>query len=495
MFRGLLNALFYPGVFLLQALHHGRHGVGSVIAALIGFVIALLSWSTFAAITLFAVEITGARLGAQFGLLPQPIEIAGTGSMYPTFPKGTAATDLGREQQDVAAPLMYHYPSGITLFGHQYFVYTLKRGDIVSFSNATTNALIQQEGADLSRTTGFVKRVIAMPGDTLQIRDGFVILNGKTLAEPYTAEPRSTFGGEFIPDCANITVPPGKLVVMGDNRKGSSDSRNALGFINITDIDSVLPFERQTPFEALWHDPSHDTAQANKPELDPQQYLKLLNAIRIQHGVPALKYDARLEQSARARANVMLKYDDLSFEATKSGYTAARAMADAGYQNIVWGEAPTLGYYTAQELVENYSQSPSWQKFLLDKTYQDTGIAAVVGNLNGCPVQLVVQHVAGYVPPNYSQSDIQSWQNLQANLQKALPSWENARNFGDQYTQHKNDYERIITIIQQRLNTANSVVATMQANQWLTNSEKAAMAQDMALAAEENQLANKLNGQ
>ncbi len=63
-----------------------------------------------------------------------------------------------------------------------------------------------------------IKRVIGLPGDVVEIRDGQVLINGAPLAEPYLSE--STPG-----DMQPRLVPEEHLFVMGDNRDASNDSR------------------------------------------------------------------------------------------------------------------------------------------------------------------------------------------------------------------------------------------------------------------------------
>ena len=65
----------------------------------------------------------------------------------------------------------------------------------------------------------FIKRVVALPGETVEGHDGAVYVDGRRLIEPYL--PEGTSIGDFDP----VTVPPDHLWVMGDNRTNSSDSR------------------------------------------------------------------------------------------------------------------------------------------------------------------------------------------------------------------------------------------------------------------------------
>ncbi len=83
--------------------------------------------------------------------------------------------------------------------------------------------LVFQYPQDHSRD--FIKRVIAIPGDTIEIKDGRVFVNQQLLNEPYILS--QTRG-----DYPLSTVPAGTIFVMGDNRNNSEDSRFAdVGFV------------------------------------------------------------------------------------------------------------------------------------------------------------------------------------------------------------------------------------------------------------------------
>lgn len=433
----------------------------------------------------------GTILARSYGFVEQQISIAGTGSMYPTFPKGTGKTSKEQAKEIVSQPGMMLYPNGIPFWGKRYFNYTIGRGDIVEFENKTThNITLRDDGEE----AGFVKRVIALAGDTIQIRDGVVILNGKPLSEPYIARARSTFGGDFLAECKTMTIPSGKIFVMGDNRKGSLDSRYELGLVSYNDIHFVIPLAKQRGIlDQHWRDTSNDLSDSAKIKLDQKRYLELLNAKRNEAKVQMLKYQPKLEVSASKRAGVILKYDDFSFEATRSGLTMEKAMEQAGYSNIVWGEAPIQGYYDADELIENQFEFSKSKKFLLNQDYQDIGVAEVEGQINGCPTEVIVQHLAGYVPPNYKKETVDSWKQTLAKLKEIQPGWASLKTFIDFYSGHKQDVDRINDIISTRISNIGAVVKRMEANQWLSKDEVNYTYQDEKLGKEQETLANKLN--
>jgi signal peptidase I len=105
-----------------------------------------------------------------------------------------------------------------------YRVHDVNRGDIVVFETPPAAKDANGEIKDL------VKRVVALPGETLETRDGIVYINGRQLEEPYlrdgvkTCAPNS--GPGTCTDIGATQIPADHVFVMGDNRTASKDSRS-----------------------------------------------------------------------------------------------------------------------------------------------------------------------------------------------------------------------------------------------------------------------------
>lgn len=124
-------------------------------------------------------------------VIARPFQVSGD-SMFPTY----------KDRQYIFTNII-----GLKL-GH------LNRGDVIVFK------------APIDSSKDFIKRVIALPGDTVELKDGFVYVNGNKLNEStYLSSDVRTFGGTFLNENTPKKIPDGYVFVMGDNRSYSSDSR------------------------------------------------------------------------------------------------------------------------------------------------------------------------------------------------------------------------------------------------------------------------------
>lgn len=120
----------------------------------------------------------------------QPNQVKGA-SMDPTFNSGD-----------------YIFTSKITYKFRSYH-----RGDVIVFRSP--------KNPDIE----YIKRVIALPKDTITVKDSDVFINNVKLTESYIADRTNLWEGGFLKNGESYTVPEDELFVMGDNRPRSSDSR------------------------------------------------------------------------------------------------------------------------------------------------------------------------------------------------------------------------------------------------------------------------------
>lgn len=187
------------------------------------------------------------------GALAEPFYVP-SGSMEPTLLIGDAllASKYAYGYSAASLPIQITLPETGRMFGE-----TPKRGDVVVF---------RWPG---DRSQAWVKRVVGLPGDRIQMRQGQLFINdhaaslkpdGIGEAEDDNGEVERAYrfietlpGGVSHPifklrdngrldNTAEVTVPPGRLFVMGDNRDNSADSRVTVrdGGVGLLPIDDLV---------------------------------------------------------------------------------------------------------------------------------------------------------------------------------------------------------------------------------------------------------------
>jgi signal peptidase I len=163
-------------------------------------------WGEFVSFTRTLVVILALAFGIRTTIV-EPFKIP-SGSMIPTLEVGDYILVLkfwyGLRVPFVEKPLVtWRHPS---------------RGDVVVFTRPDDPNTPHEDDSAIH----IIKRVIGLPGDTIAIRGGHVTINGAPLNEPYA---QWAEGGSPDGDFGPATIPAGKIMLLGDNRDRSKDSR------------------------------------------------------------------------------------------------------------------------------------------------------------------------------------------------------------------------------------------------------------------------------
>ena len=99
------------------------------------------------------------------------------------------------------------------------FYSPLNGEDDANFPERVVRHILEAVGVRTASADDLIKRVVAVGGDTVEIKEGVLLINDVAIPEPYLFEP------DAMPDFGPEMVPVGSVFVMGDNRRISFDSR------------------------------------------------------------------------------------------------------------------------------------------------------------------------------------------------------------------------------------------------------------------------------
>lgn len=137
----------------------------------------------------------------------EPFKIP-SGSMIPTLRIG-----------DFILVLKFWYGLRLPMVTDTYTLWnTPKRGDVVVFTRPDDPNTPEEDDSSIH----IIKRVIGLPGETVEVRGTQVLINGQPLEEPYA---QWLEGGNLEGYFGPRTIPEGHVLLLGDNRDHSKDSR------------------------------------------------------------------------------------------------------------------------------------------------------------------------------------------------------------------------------------------------------------------------------
>lgn len=99
-----------------------------------------------------------------------------------------------------------------------YRLHEPQKGDVIIFK------------APRNEEYDYIKRIIGLPGEEIELLDGKVFINDQPFDESYLPKEFLTSGGSFLRANSPVSIPKGQYLVLGDNRSHSSDSRE-WGFV------------------------------------------------------------------------------------------------------------------------------------------------------------------------------------------------------------------------------------------------------------------------
>jgi signal peptidase I len=165
----------------------------------------------------------------------------------------------------------YSLPLGLPLFSGRIFFNEPHRGDVAVFKLPCDYPQLDPASAAALRascdpSTDFIKRIVGLPGDKMQMKDGILYINGQPAKRDrlapyfYTEDDRTITFTQYIETLPNgykhniiklsddqpldntdeLTVPPGHYFMMGDNRDDSADSRDVRSGVGFVPAENLV---------------------------------------------------------------------------------------------------------------------------------------------------------------------------------------------------------------------------------------------------------------
>jgi len=201
--------------------------------------------------------------------------------------------------------------------------------------------------------------------------------------------------------------------------------------------------------------PLRSDKESEKSYLTKTGVIKWTNDQRAKYGLPALKENFTLDESAKNKVEEMFQNQYFAHE-SPNGVSVDDLAENAGYEFITIGENLALGNFEDDEaLVQAWMDSPGHRENILNKSYQEIGVSVIEGNFEGKTTWLAVQHFglpssACKEPEDFIKSRIESIQGQIKSIEKLLNSLkeeiENTKiKRGASYLQKIEEYNNLIS--------------------------------------------------
>ncbi|MBI4130538.1 signal peptidase I [Candidatus Roizmanbacteria bacterium] len=341
---------------------------------------------------------------------------------------------------------------GVTITLNSPKKYGIARGDIVSFQNIETSGM------------HYLKRVIGVAGEEVSIVNGSVMINKVALKEDYIYQHAPTYGNTFLTDCEIYKIPKDHVMVMGDNRIVSVDSR-IVGFVALKDIDGVIKTDVAPEFGSPM-----GIRSDSETTIDPTTFVQGINSLREkEEDLDRLRSNPILNQIAGRRATIIATNLD-SWKQHESSVTTL--MNEFDYEYLQVNEMVTYGTLSEKDLVAQIQESPLYKSEFLSKQYYEVGVGVTDAEKGQCRFPVISVVLAMPTNPSYSDDTVNMWRRDIEVISTIISALQDLK-FNSQIDQQ--EAQILIDELSTLLTTATQMRSLVEKNQWLTEGEYKAM--------------------